>query len=211
MKQQGKQGASYHGIIGIRWKNDIIILSLWLCVLFYEFISSFTKALCLFLICILLFSSAFFLFPLPHIAIAALLSLSTNSVFSLSSIYYTISSMPLVTKFSISPLIVVIFNVLLVSSVAPVIMLINSSILSVVLAFSVANKSSLCDIEMQARFFLPVYINYNHRTLYKITAEKTASAFHFLALLSKTIMACLDYPLCNTQTLSCKTKVTPIV
>jgi hypothetical protein len=35
----------------------------------------------------LLFSSAFFLFPLPHIAIAALLSLSTNSVFSLSSIY----------------------------------------------------------------------------------------------------------------------------
>jgi hypothetical protein len=64
---------------------------------------------------------------------------------------------------------------------------------------------------MQARFFLPVYINYNHRTLYKITAEKTASAFHFLALLSKKLWLALTIHYATLKTLSCKTKVTPIV
>ena len=85
------------------------------------------------------------------------------------------------------------------------------SVVSVVSVVSVAKKSNLYTNEMQPSVFLPVYFSYNHRTLYRTTSERIEATFHFFLQPSKLVMAYLDYPLCNTQTLSCKAKVMPIV
>ena len=85
------------------------------------------------------------------------------------------------------------------------------SVVSLVSVVSVAKKSNLYTNEMQPSVFLPVYFSYNHRTLYRTTSERIEATFHFFLQPSKLVMAYLDYPLCNTQTLSCKAKVMPIV
>ena len=95
-----------------------------------------------------------------------------------------------------------------VSSVSSLLILILFSVASV---FSVAKISTMYINEMQPSVFLPVYFSYNHRTLYRTTSERIEATFHFFLQPSKLVMAYLDYPLCNTQTLSCKAKVMPIV
>ncbi len=82
---------------------------------------------------------------------------------------------------------------------------------SVSSVFSGAKISNRYINEMQPSVFLPVYFSYNHRTLYRTTSERIEATFHFFLQPSKLVMAYLDYPLCKTQTLSCKAKVMPIV
>jgi len=112
---------------------------------------------------------------------------------------------------SISPLLFLHLVNFIVSFIAPFSILINFSVASMASVFSVANKSSPYINEMQPSVFLPVYFSYNHRTLYRTTSERIEATFHFFLQPSKLVMAYLDYPLCNTQTLSCKAKVVPIV
>ena len=125
------------------------------------------------------------LFPYPFIPSLFLILFSVSSVSSL--------------------LILILFSV---ASVSSLLILILFSVASV---FSVAKISTMYINEMQPSVFLPVYFSYNHRTLYRTTSAETAHSFHFFLQPSKLVMAYLDYPLCNTQTLSCKAKVMPIV
>ena len=62
MKQQGKEGASFQGIIGVRWKKGVFLLSLCLCVMFSIFTPFVTKAIYSYLFRDILSFSTFLLF-----------------------------------------------------------------------------------------------------------------------------------------------------
>jgi len=165
MKQQGKEGASFQGIIGVRWKKGVFLLSLCLCVMFSIFTPFVTKAIYSYLFRDILSFSTFLLFSTQNKTIAVIsFSLFLNSVFISSLILNPYLSMFLVHS-----------------------------------VFPVAKKSTLYANEMCSFVYLPVYIIYNHRTLYMGTSvNRQQPHFTFFINISILVMACLakcSYPI----------------